>query len=269
MRVNLFLLTFILLLGIILWVIFGGALLVVSGFCLLLFIVVTIGYCDKAVLFFLGAREVRSNDEPAFHQAAAQEAYKLSLSVPHLYFYDGVLDRGFILQNRNSGSIVLSKRLMQFSNLGDLSSICFELLLQVKKGVAPKRTKVMFLIGLISWISHTMVAIFLKLFRAKEVAQTSDILLNYLLHPWLDLIFKLSLGNGYFRKLKNYLKEYPAEYDLLKYTGLKLQRSEELYSLPSRKMLEFSSVRKNRHFQNIQALEILPHEWDFLFLKEK
>lgn len=269
MRVNLFLTILTLLFGLILWVSLNGAWLVSAGLLWLVFIVITIGYSDKAVLFFLGAREVKSNDEPAFYQAAAQEAYKLKLPVPHLFFYDGTLDRGFILQNKNAINIALSKRLMQTSSADDLTAICFELLLQAKKGSAPKRTKVMFLIGLISWLSHSVVAIFLKLFRAREISQATNIFLNYFLHPWLNLVFRFTLGKGYFRKLRLYLEDYPSEFELLRFTGSKLEHTDELHSLPSRKLLELSSIRKNRQFQNILALEVLPHEWDFLFVKDK
>jgi hypothetical protein len=265
MRINLILFLFCTVLGVFLWVTLSGALLAFGLLGLLAFIIMTLGYPDKAVLFFLSAREIKSNDEPLLFEAASTEAYKLRVQAPSLYFYDGALERAFVLQNRKHISLVLSKRLMLVSASQDLGPICFELLLQAKKAIAPKRTKVMFLLGLISWFVHSVMDLFLKLFRRKEVNEASDMVLNYLLHPWLDLLFRLTMGQGYFRKLKHYLEDYPREFEQLKFTAMKWERPSALYSLPSRKMIELSSVSKNRRFQNMLAIEILPHEWDILF----
>lgn len=265
MRINFILFLFCLLFGLFLWVSLSGALLLLGSLFLLLFIVITLGYSDKAVLFFLSAREIKSNDEPIFHHAAATEAYKLRVPIPSLYFYDGALERAFVLQNRKEISLILSKRLMQTSSAQDLGPICFELLLQAKKGIAPKRTKVMFVIGMISWFFHSVMALILKPFRKREVIEASDMILNYLLHPWLEMMFKISMGQNYFKKLKVFLEDYPHEFSQLKFTAMKWEKPSALYSLPSRKMIELSSVTKNRRFQNMLAIEILPHEWDTLF----
>ena len=268
MRVNLILLLSTLIFGLFLWVTLSGALLAMAYILLLFLIVITLGYPDKAILFYLGAREVRSRDEAVFYKTASQEAYKLAVPMPHLYFYSGSVERGFILQNKNVTSIILSKNLLHSVSETELHGICFELLLQVKKGMAPKRTKVMFLLGSCSWLSHSLVGIFARLFPAKEVKEAFDWVLNYLLHPMLDFLFKLSLGQGYFRKLTGYLEEYPYEKELLLKLGLKLREPGDLYSLPSRKLQEFSSASRSHHYQNILAMEFLPHEWDFFFGKD-
>jgi len=78
-------------------------------------------------------------------------------------------------------------------------------------------------------------------------------------------VFKLIIGKKYFKKLGLILKEFPTECDSLQKVGLKLKATNEIYSLSSRKMIEFSSLNKSRHFQNIMALEFLPHEWDLIF----
>lgn len=268
MRVNLILLLATLILGLFLWVTLSGASLVFANVLLLFLVVITIGYPDKAILFYLGAREVRSRDEALFFKTASQEAYKLAVPMPHLYFYSGSVERGFVLQNKNVISIILAKNLLHSVNEAELHGICFELLLQVKKGMAPKRTKVMFLLGTCSWASHSLVSVFARLIPMKEVKEALDWVLNYLLHPMLDFLFRMTLGHGYFRKLTGFIEEYPYEKELLLKLGLKLRAPDNLYSLPSRKLQEFASASRSRHYQNILAMEFLPHEWDFFFGKE-
>jgi hypothetical protein len=231
-------------------------------------VVIAIGYPDTAILFFLGAREIRSGDESKFFEAAAQQAYKLVLPVPKLYFYSGGLERGFVLLDKNVISLVLSRSFIEHADSEELSAVCFELLLQVKKGMAHKRTKVMLILGMIAWVSHGVMGLIKSLIPFREIGRVADWVLAYFLQPWLEFIFELTLGKNYFKKLQNHLAYYPGEQESLRRVGLKLRRRTELYSVPSKKLLEFSSIIRSRSFQNILALELLPHEWDLLFGSE-
>jgi hypothetical protein len=268
MRVNLILLVTTLIFGLFLWVTLSGASLVLAYSLLMFLVLITIGYPDKAILFFLGAREVRSRDEALFFKTASQEAYKLAVPMPHLYFYNGSVERGFVLQNKNVLSIILSKNLLQSVSEAELHGICFELLLQVKKGMAPKRTKVMFLLGTCSWMSHSLVSLVARIIPVKEVQEALDWVLNYLLHPFLEFLFAFTLGQGYFKKLTAFIGEYPYEKELIMKLGLKLREPDSIYSLPSRKLQEFAAASRSRHYQNILAMEFLPHEWDYFYGKE-
>lgn len=265
MRVTLFLLILNCLFGVILWVTLSGALLILGLLLLLIFVVVSVGYSDTAILFFLGAREVKSSDEADFHSAADQEAYKLSVPRPKLYYYNGTLERAFVLQNKKTISLVLNRELIDVCTKDELAAICFELLLQVKKNLAVKRTKVMFLVGMLTWLSCGFVELVIKVVPSKELKQAMNWLMYYLLHPWIEVMFRLTLGEKYFKKLEVFLKDYPVENDLLQKVGSKLKINNEIYSLSSRKLIEFASVSKSRHYQNIIALELLPHEWDLIF----
>lgn len=265
MRASLLFLILLALFGLFLWVSSSGFFLLFGGGLLLLFIVVAIGYPDTALLFFLGAREARSSNEPKFYGAAAQEAYKLAVPVPNLYYYNGNFDRGFVFQCRKKVSIVLSKSLLDTCQADELNAICFELLLQVKKGMAQKRTGVMFLVGFISWVAHGVLSAGLELIPLKEVKRSADWLLIFLLHPTLELVFKLILGNSYFHKLKASLMEYPHEWELLERVNLKLRKASLLESLPSRKLMELSAASRKGHYRNILTLEFLPHEWSYFF----
>ena len=266
MRVTLFILIVSFLLGGILWISLSGVFLLFGLIILVTFIVISFSYTDTAILFFLGAREVRSADEATFHAAAVQEAYKLSVARPKLYYYNGTLERAFVFQNKKTISIVLSKELLAICNKEELSAICFQLLIQVKKNMASKRTKVMFLIGMANWLSYASVELITKIVPNMEFKQSMNWLLYYLLNPWRELFFKLTLGEKYFKKLETVIKDYQLESGLLSKVCSKLNRSHEIYSLPSRKLIEFSSANKSLHYQNIISLELLPHEWDVLFL---
>jgi hypothetical protein len=255
-------------LGLFLWATLGGALFFMGCLTWLIVLVITVGYIDKMVLFLLGAREVRSSDEKDFFEAASHEAYKLSVSMPRLYFYNGLLERAFILQHRNEISIVLNKGLLAKFTSEELKAICFELLLQVKKGMASKRTKSMFLLGFLSWSMHSIMGLLMLMIPSRNLRKSLDLSLNFFLHPFLELLFKFIISESYFKKLSQLLVNFPEEKELLDRVGLKLKKPTSYYSLPSRKLLELSSVNKSRHFQNIITLEFLPHEWDFLFQNE-
>jgi hypothetical protein len=268
MRATFLLLLGFILLGLFLWATLSGALFFLGALAWLLILVITVGYPDTMVLFLLGAREVRSSDEKDFFSAASHEAYKLSVSMPRLYFYNGSLERAFVLQNRQSISIILNKTLLEKCTSSELKAICFELLLQVKKGMAPKRTKSMFLLGFIAWTIHSIIGLILSILPFRDLKKATDWVLNYLLHPVLDVLFKFVMGESYFKKLSTVLANFPEEREMLERVGMKLRKPSSYYSLPSRKLLELSAINKSRHFQNIIALEFLPHEWDYLFVNE-
>lgn len=265
MRATLFLLLSFAFLALFLWVTLSGALFFMGCLFTLILLVITVGYQDTMLLFLLGAREVRSSDEKIFFEAASQESYKLAVPMPRLYFYNGSLERAFIFQTRYNVSLVLNKHLLEKSSSEELKAICFELLLQAKKGMASKRTRSMFFLGFFSWIIHSFLGLFMNLLPFKEVRKAADWFINFLFHPVLEVLFKMIMGEKYFRKLEQLLEDYPEEKELLARVGLKLRKPYSYYSLPSRKLLVLQSVNRSRHFQNILALEFLPHEWDFLF----
>lgn len=269
MRATLILVLTYVILGLFLCLVLSSALLWVSIAFLLGFSVITATYSDKMVLYFLGAREVGANDQKVLSEAASQAAYKLSVQSPQLYFYNGIMERAFVLQNRKVTSIVISKSLIEKCTFDELCGITFELLLQVKKGMAKKRTKSMFYLGLLAWFFHTIIRLILKLVPMKEAKEAAGWVLNYLLHPMLHFIFGMILGEGYFKRLNIFLGEFPKEKEFLYRASLKFSRSKSHLSLPSRKLLELFSSNKSRHFQRILAFEILPHEWDYFFTHEE
>lgn len=269
MRSTLFLALALVITGLYLWLILSGALLTFSLLLLLLFVVISVVYPDSIVLYLLGAREIGANDQSEFFEAASQEAYKLAVSMPKLYFYNGVMERAFILQQGKTLSVVISKSLLDKCTFEELSGIVFELLLQVKKRMAKKRTRTMYLLGVLTWFLHSVVSVIFKILPIKEVREAIFWLINYLLHPLLHFLFRFILGISYFKKLKSQLNDFPIEKDRLDKAGLKLARNTSYISLPSRKLFELFSSQKSRHFQGIIAFELLPHEWDYFFSHEE
>jgi hypothetical protein len=211
MRITILLLTLLTASALFLWVMTSGAIFVLGALSLLVFTVISFGYTDSALLFFLGAREVKSIEEGGFHSASIQEAYKLAVAEPRLYSYNGTLDRAFVVQGRKGIGLVVAKDLLEVCTQDELSAICFELLLQVKKNLAAKRTKAMFLVGSILWMSHVIIEFIFKIVPIKEIKIYLNWLFHFLLKPWLDFIFQITIGKSYFSKLERYLKDYPVE----------------------------------------------------------
>lgn len=265
MRVSLFLVFIFLTISLLSWAILDGAILFLSLFVSFVLLVITIVYPDKMLLILLGARAVHLSGEKEFFEAASQEAYKLSVPIPDLYFYNGTLERAFIFQGSRGSSIVINKRLLERASRDELNAICFGFLLQVKKNMASKRTRVMFILGFLTWLAHTLTSIFIKIFPAEDVKKSINWFVNYLINPMNDLIFRLIIGKQYFNKLQNLLNEYVLEKELLERLGLKLRQPNLSYFVPSKKMFEFQAINKSKHFQNIISIEYLPHEWDYFF----
>ncbi len=247
------------------WMFFSGFWFVLVSLMALLFVVITWGYADSAILFFLGAREVKSIEESKFHGASIQEAYKLAVPRPNLYSYNGSLDRAFVIQTGQRVGLVVAREILDRCTQEELGAICFELLLQVKKNMATKRTKAMYLIGALTWLTQLLINGLSKLIPVKEFKVSLYWLTHFLTKPWLEILFKLTVGEKFFLKLVKHLKDYPRENDLLMNVGGKINRVAELNSFSSRKLMEFSSLNRSSHFQCIMTIEFLPHEWDMLF----
>ncbi len=265
MRATIFILLGFIILSLFLWIILSGALFIVGFLFLLSLAIVIVGYQDTFILFLLGARELRASDERAYFEAASQESYKLAVPMPRLYFYDGTLERGFILQGWKNVSIVLNKDLLEQSTIEELRAICFELLLQVKKGMAPKRTKSMFVLGLITFFVRLPLSLIFALIPFQEFKRATNWFASFFLHPLLQFLFNVLMGKGYYKKLTQFIGEFPEEKSMLERLGQKFRKQGSYYSLSSRKLLELSSVHKSPQYQNITLLEFLPHEWDYLF----
>lgn len=245
------------------WLFLSGSILVIAMLMLVLLVLVVWNYADKAILYFLGAREIMSSDEPNFFQEATQQAYKLSIKTPSLYFYNGLFERAFVLQNGEDVSLVLSRSLLDRAGKNELSVICFSLLLQVKKRMAPARTKSMLILGLMTWLVHGLGSIVAILIPSKNFKESVFLLLNFFLHPWLRLNFKLLIGERYFKRLGNYLTDFPEENNELTHFYLKIRHPNEIFSHPSRRLIELFSSQRSSHYQNVLSLELLPHEWDY------
>ncbi|MGE3611257.1 MAG: hypothetical protein AB7I27_16815 [Bacteriovoracaceae bacterium] len=244
----------------------SGALFFVALLVLGIFLVISGAYYDSAVLFLLGARGIRaSNDNSELSTTSKQVAYNFSLPQPRLYFYNGNLGRAFVLQKGRTISLVLDKELLNSLNKEELFAICFILLIQVKKGLAKKRSRALFFIGMNAWIVHSFTGLIARVLPNKEIKQSLYWFINYLLQPYLMFLSVNLIGMGYFKKLEGLLSHFPQELKKNKLMGLKLNTASFLDSLSSRKLLELMSIQKSQNFQLILSLETLPHEFDYIF----
>lgn len=263
MLANLVLICSFLFLTLAFWLFLSGPLLVTCLLVVIVLVLVVWNYADKTILYFLGAREIMSSDEPNFFQEATQQAYKLSIKTPSLYFYNGLFERAFVLQNGDDISLVLSRSLLDRAGKNELSIICFSLLLQVKKKMVPARTKSMLIMGIQTWMVHAFGSVLAILIPFKNLKETIFLLLNYFLHPWLRLNFHILIGDRYFKKLNQHLSAFPNEFNELSQFYLKIRHPGEISSYPSRRLIELFSSQRSSHYQNVLSLELLPHEWDY------
>jgi hypothetical protein len=123
----------------------------------------------------------------------------------------------------------------------------------------------MFFLGTLVWTVHSLISLVTAFVPFKDVRKSADWFVNYFFNPVLEFLFKIIVGENYFKKLGNFLNDFPSEKEHLVRLGLKLRKPDSYYSLASRKILELQAINKSKHFQNIMALEFLPHEWDFIF----
>jgi|GEM_PF-1307490 len=263
MLANFILIVFLLFIILVCWLIFSGWLLICSLLVVVVFAVLIWNYSDKAILYLLGAREIMSTAEPEFFKEATQQAYKLNLQAPSLYFYDGSFQRAFVLQNGDNVSLVISRSLLTEAQKSEFGAICFSLLLQAKKNLAASRTKGMFILGLTSWLVHGLGNILGKLIPSPHGKEVIGLIVNYFLHPWLKVNFHLFIGHRYFKKLSTHLERFPQENEELTKFYLRLRYPEDIHSNLSRRLMELFSGKRSLHYQNILSLELLPHEWDY------
>ena len=262
MRVSFFLFLFFTALVVLGWAFLSGWVLGVFYFLLVTGLLVFINATDKILLLLLGSREIKFEYEEELTNRVAQIAYKLGIRPPKLYFYNGVLDRAFILQCGQRISLVYSKNLLDICSDEEVEAVSFELLIQAKNNLARKRSLTLGIIGIVSWISQGFVGSIKKMIPSKRVGEVLNWLIYYAIHPWFMVAFRLMFGWSSLRKVNAQLASYESEAILIDHVKRKINYPDDLYSLPMKKFIELTLINKNPHFQNVLALEFLPHEWD-------
>ncbi len=219
-------------------------------------------------MFLLGAREIRGDDQSSYFESASQEAYKLSLQRPKIYVYEGVFERGYVLQNNKNISLVLDRSFLNRVSKNELSGVCFALLIQAKHGLATNRTKAMLIFGSISWIVNGLGKLLGLFIPSRYFRLSINWFLVLMFYPLIQSLFSMMVGNNYLIKAFQLLDEYPDELRNLKLATMKLKNNSELYSITSRKLIEIASASKTSTYKNTLTLDVLPHEWDEFYIKQ-
>lgn len=264
MRVTILYLLGLLALMSFIWVTFSGF-KVLALFLICVFIgILILTHCDLLILLFIGAREIQDDDYPILAQIVSQEAYKLSVLKPKLFFYHGHIDRAFVFHQGRRIHLVLGKSLLQSYSEFELRAIVFELLLQAKKKMASKKTKMTFMLIFLMGIIHFVVSMLFKILPFPRLKQAIMWFIFYSIYPPLEVIFKLVIGQGYFKKLSSYLQNFQVESENWEAVKSRLSSPDVMKSLSYKKLMIFFNLSHRDSFQNIFVLESLPHEWDAL-----
>lgn len=73
-------------------------------------------YADKFILLFLGAREIIDADHQSLFQALKSETYREHEKFPKVYLYSGHRVKAFVLNSRDTWSVVLDRSLIKSLN---------------------------------------------------------------------------------------------------------------------------------------------------------
>ncbi len=150
-------------------------------------------YIDKFLLFALGAREVFETDEHMLFQSIKNESYKQKVRIPRVYVYTGEGNHSFILESRNSWSIVIDRKLVNSLSDEQVASIVefyYHFLTENKCSLYTKT------LGVCSFAYQgifTVLGNFFFLKRGKIPFKTLSTFLILLLRPFLIVFEYISL----------------------------------------------------------------------------
>jgi len=122
------------------WAWWGGLLVIWVGLTL---------WSDKFLLHFLQAREVSRAEWPLVHRVSRNQAFKLGVTAPALYTYNGFFARLFALHRGGRVVFVVERSVLEDADEDEIAALMFALTLQVREQVAGRATGA--LLGLALW----------------------------------------------------------------------------------------------------------------------
>ena len=260
MRISLFF--FILglcLLGFLLWA-FSGLFLGLGILIWVLFTLVAVKFSDRAVLSFLRARQWQSADQTEIFEAILHQAYKLDLPVPEIYTYHGFFQRAYVFTKGKRLTLVFDSNLIQSLSPKEIGILSFFLMIEAKAGISSKRTFLFYFAGAIQTVLHIPVALLSRFQRHNHFAEALQWWEDYLVSPWLELMFRSFLGKKFFKEVKKLLLKYPQEASELKILRHKLMVSPELSSFTHRGVYRLGHQGRSLGKKLVLLFEFFPHE---------
>ncbi len=260
MRIRLFF--FILGLGILAFILwsFSGLNLGLALTVWALFVILAVKFPDKTVLSFLRARQWQSADQIEIFEAIQNQAYKLDLPVPEIYTYHGFFQRAYVFTKGQKQTLVFDKNLITKLSPKEIGVLSFFLLLEAKAGISGKRTFVFYIAGATQTLIHIPVKLLSKLQKHNKFSEALQWWEDYLIAPWLELMFKIFLGNKFFKEVKKQIQKYPYEVNELKIIQHKLMSTTELTSFTHRGTYRLGHQGRSLGKKLVLLFEFFPHE---------
>ena len=268
MRIGLFFFTLSLcLLGFSLWA-FSGLFLGLALAIWLVFVFVALRFSDRAVLSFLRARHWTPAEQTEIFETILHQAYKLDLPAPEIYTYHGFFQRAYVFSKGKRLTLVFDSSLIQSLTPKEVGTLAFFLMIEAKAGIGYKRTLVFYLAGAIQTLIHIPVTLLSKLQLHNRFGAALQWWEDYLVLPWMELMFRAFLGKKFFKEVKKQINKYPIEKAELQILKHKLLNTPELKSFSHRGAYRLGHQGRSLGKKLVLLLEFFPHEIEQVWANE-
>jgi len=148
-------------------------------------------YSDKFILLFLGAREVIDADNQTLFQALKSETYREHEKFPKVYLYSGHRVKAFVLNSRNTWSVVLDRSLIKSLNQEQVEALVNYLIRYKKEANCKIQTLGMGVSSVIIRINYWIWDKF-GFDQAGKTYKSCVFLTFIMIKPLIDIILKLT-----------------------------------------------------------------------------
>lgn len=269
MRIRLFFIIFSLAsLGFILWA-FSGLFLGLGLLFWALLVLIGPGFSDRVVLSFLRARQWQSADQTEIFENILHQAYKLDLPVPEIYTYHGFFERAYVFSKAKRLTLVFDTNLIKTLTPKEIGILSFFLMIEAKAGISTKRTLLFYMMGVTQTLLHIPVTLLSKFQKHNHFGEALQWWEDYLVLPWVEMMFKFLLGKKFFNTVRKLISQYPNEAAELKILQHKLMSTKELRSFSHRSTYRLGHQGRSLGKKLVLLLEFFPHEVENVWAKHE
>lgn len=227
-------------------------------FLLFVFAVMANLYPEKLLLHFLQARETTESEFLLAHQVASNQSFKLRLTTPQIYTYNGFFHRAFALSARRRAIFVVERGILDHASKEELEALWFSMALQIKDRSAKSSTFA--LLGMaVCWVPYLKL---MQLWRDPPIVM--GWIGQFMVAPVANLLHHVGYGEAKCQKFLGHLAQFPHEESRLRELNGRLTQP-RLYSSVARDLsFRASAAYHGPREQMILALESAAHPLDFL-----
>lgn len=246
-------------LAVLLWA-FSGIVFILGLVIWILYVFIGANYSDKVVLSFLRARQWQPVEKPEIFEAILHEAYKLDMPAPQIYTYYGFFHRTFIFSRKKNMTLVFDRHLLEELTPKEIGLVSFFLMIEAKAKISSKRNLLFYIAGILQAVWYIPVAILAKLQKHNFWREALEWWEDYLLLPWMEIMFKMLLGKKFFKEINNLIAQYPVEKEELKILQKKMLIHDELKSFSFRSSYRLGQQGRGLDKKLLLLMEFFPHE---------